>query len=70
MKKGTKKKIIGKIGKIDYKTLDKEYNEVVKEEVEPITSISPSVVAPLTQEFGNGYLNLLRDKINEIIAHR
>ncbi len=25
-------------------------------------------IAPLTQEFGNGDLNTLRDKINEIIA--
>ena len=29
-----------------------------------------SNIAPLTQEFGNGDLNALRDKINELIAQR
>ena len=27
-------------------------------------------VLPITQEFGNGDLNVLKDKINEIIASR
>jgi hypothetical protein len=28
------------------------------------------VIEPLTESFGNGDLNILRDKINEIIAKR
>jgi len=27
-------------------------------------------IAPITQDFGNGELNVLKDKINEIIAQR
>lgn len=39
-----------------------EKKEVKEEVLEVKTEISP-----LTQEFGNGDLNVLRDKINEII---
>ncbi len=35
-----------------------------KEDVEVVAP----VVAPITQEFSNGDLNVLRDKINELIA--
>lgn len=40
----------------------------------PVVGVSPSAsvvvknkVAPLTQEFGNGEINVLRDKLNEVI---
>lgn len=28
----------------------------------------PAPIHPITQEFGNGDLNILRDKINEVIS--
>ena len=37
-----------------------------KNEVEEV--LEETEVLPLTQEFGNGDLNVLKDKINEIIA--
>lgn len=51
--------------------------EILSQELEPIQTIAPSVdfvapvstVNPLLQEFGNGDLNILRDKVNEIIKH-
>lgn len=57
MKKGTKKK----------KIIDE-----VKEEVKIEEKLGPllGIITPLTQEFGNGELNVLRDKINEIIAYQ
>lgn len=41
----------------------KEIEEIVEVECDCCSSIDP-----ITQEFGNGDLNVLRDKINEIIA--
>ena len=43
-----------------------------KEEITPSapTAFAGSSIEPLTQEFGNGDLNVLRDKINEIITNR
>lgn len=49
----------------------KEIEEEVEETNPPVGSGRPPAVGdvqPLTQEFGNGDLNVLRDKINEIIA--
>ena len=42
-------------------------NEVKKEEGREEV-LKEVVIAPLTQEFSNGDMNVLRDKINEIIA--
>lgn len=39
-------------------------NEIKEEGKEEV------LIAPLSQEFGNGDLNVLRDKINEIITNR
>lgn len=36
-------------------------------EEEEVLEESTPLVLPITQEFGNGELNTLRDKINEII---
>lgn len=41
-----------------------EVEEVLEEEMVE----TPKGVQPITQEFGNGDLNLLRDKINELIG--
>ncbi len=47
----------------------KKDEKVVKEEVKEVKPVEKKVL-PITQEFGNGDLNLLRDKINEIIANQ
>lgn len=47
----------------------KKVKEVKKEEVQDVSNHDTPKVAPLTQEFGNGDLNVLKDKINEIIAN-
>lgn len=39
-----------------------------KEEGKGGEEVLETGVLPLTQEFGNGDMNVLRDKINEIIA--
>lgn len=41
-------------------------------EIEQSAAIVPErhIIHPLTQEFGNGDLNILRDKINEIIKSK
>jgi predicted membrane protein len=51
------------------KIVESEEPKEVKEEVMEIHVSSGWVgcIEPLTQEFGNGDLNVLRDKINEII---
>lgn len=42
--------------------------EVKTEEITIEAPVADTSVQPLTQEFGNGDLNALRDKINEIIT--
>ena len=44
-------------------------NEKKEERKEEVLTVDVTI-APLTQEFGNGDMNVLRDKINEIIAKR
>lgn len=52
------------------KKAKKEVVVEVEETVEiPVEPIRVNVVAPLTEAFGNGDLNTLRDKINEIATH-
>ncbi len=41
----------------------------VEKIVEKVEEVKPVKVQVLTQEFGNGDLNTLKDKINEIIKH-
>jgi hypothetical protein len=55
----------------------KKVEEKVEEKVvdlklpdERIPSATPRVINPITQEFGNGEMNILRDKINELITNR
>ena len=45
----------------------KKEEEKVEEKVEIVKETG---VLPLTQEFGNGDLNILRDKINEILSRQ
>ena len=48
--------------------------KIEKEEVvaTPVVSTesTPKVVLPITETFGNGDLNTLRDKINELISNQ
>ena len=46
----------------------KKKKEIVSEVTSSKDVIIPAKITPLTQEFGNGDLNTLRDKINELIA--
>lgn len=43
---------------------------MVKKQVEEVVEVKEEKVSisPITQEFGNGDMNTLRDKINEIIG--
>ena len=44
--------------------------DFVGEVIGTVSSGSDTEIAPITQEFGNGELNVLKDKINEIIAKK
>ena len=44
--------------------------DFVGEVIGTISSGSEVEIAPITQEFGNGELNVLKDKINEIIGKK
>ncbi len=46
----------------------KKKEEVKIEEKIVETPVEQPKILPITQEFGNGDLNILRDKINEIIG--
>lgn len=48
------------------KNEEEKGEEVLTEQTEAHSE--PEVVQPITQEFSNGDLNILRNKINEIIA--
>lgn len=37
--------------------------------VNPVVDVVIPRITPLAQEFGNGDMNVLRDKINEIVKH-
>ena len=43
--------------------------EVVKEEVSVPTAFIESKIGALEFDFGRGDLNLMRDKLNEVIKH-
>lgn len=46
-------------------SIEKHDQEEINSHISPVNTYGG--VAPLTQEFGNGDLNVLRDKINELV---
>jgi hypothetical protein len=50
--------------------LPKENSLPPPEIVEEVKEVMFPKVLPITQEFGNGDMNILKDKINEIISNR
>lgn len=55
-----------KIKAVDIVSVQAQVNQF--DETQTITHLAPKIpIQPLTHEFGNGDMNILRDKINEII---